>query len=77
MPLNADQRLPEMMRQLRVDVLELCYDRVGATFEMARDACERCENVDACLDWLKTNRSEWTPEFCPNRELFERFRSSS
>ena len=74
MLLDADRRMPEMMRQLRVDVLELCYDRVGTTFEAARGACEHCENTDACLRWLEGNRNRWTPEFCPNHELFERFR---
>ena len=73
MSINVERRMPEMMRQLRVDVLELCYDKVGATFETARDACEHCTDVDACLTWLETNQNSWTPEFCPNRELFKRF----
>ena len=74
--MDAEQRMREMMRELRVDVLELCYDKVGATFETARGACAQCASVDACLEWLESNPSGWAPEFCPNHELFGRFKAS-
>jgi len=74
--LGADGRMREMMRQRRVDVLEFYYDEVGATSQRARDACEQCASIDACLNWLAGNRSAETqeaPGFCPNSKLFEHF----
>ncbi|MGE3790378.1 MAG: DUF6455 family protein [Hyphomonadaceae bacterium] len=68
------RRLREMMRQQRVDVLELRYDEVGATFERARRACEHCASMDKCLAWLQSEKTERAPAFCPNRRVFERFR---
>jgi hypothetical protein len=72
--LGADTRMREMMRRQQVDVLEFCYDEVGATFERARGACEQCVSVDACLNWLAANRGTGTPAFCPNDQLFGQFR---
>ena len=72
--LGPDSRMREMMRQRRVDVLELYYDEVGVTFERARNACEQCVSVDTCLDWLAANGSAVTPKFCPNAQLFGQFR---
>lgn len=73
--LGAGSRMGRMMHLRSVDVLELCYDEVGATFEAARETCEQCASVDTCLDWL-ANRSDGTAEFCPNNKLFERFRAT-
>jgi hypothetical protein len=72
--LAVDSRMREMMRQRRVDILELYYDDVGATLERARDRCGQCVNVGACLDWLGAKRGAGAPEFCPNAQLFGQFR---
>jgi hypothetical protein len=65
-----------MIRQQRVDILELRYNRAGATFETARRACEQCASADACLVWLESNEAGRAPDFCPNRRLFARFSAS-
>jgi hypothetical protein len=67
-------RLRDMMRRLDVDVLEFRYDAFGATVEQARQTCERCSNVDDCIDWLTFTQGQAEPDFCPNLEAFERFR---
>jgi hypothetical protein len=75
MSATSERRFREMMRRQRVDVLELCYDHVGATFETARRVCEQCENVGACQAWLGSDVIGETPAFCPNCGLFEQFKA--
>ncbi len=75
-PLDADRRMREMMRQLRADVLELCYDKTGESLEIAREICIKCGSVEACQAWLAANPTRWTPDFCPNHELFGRFKAT-
>jgi hypothetical protein len=72
---STPRRLREMMERQGVDVLEFRYDGVGATFETARRACADCRSIDACLGWLSAEASG-KPDFCPNRNLFERFKSA-
>lgn len=66
-------RMRAMMKRLDVNLLELCYDGLGATFETARHACGQCASADACELWLGSGQSAEAPEFCPNLTIFERF----
>ena len=68
-------RFREMMRSLDVDLLEFRYDAFGATIEAARRTCERCDSVETCADWLSFCQEQGAPpDFCPNQDVFERFR---
>ena len=67
-----DTRMRRMIRRLRVDVLELAYANVGATYSAARAACLDCAHAARCQAWLLAN-ADGPPSFCPNLDRFAQF----
>ena len=72
---NRAQRMRQMVRRLDVEILELAYADLGATYTKAGDICLNCKSVTECLRWLDAAETA-RPSFCPNLELFERFRAT-
>lgn len=67
-----DERMRGMIGRLKVDVLELAYANVGATYGAAREACLTCAHVAECQVWLMSS-AQARPTFCPNLAHFEPF----
>lgn len=70
MPEDRDARLRGMIRRLKVDVLELAYAKVGATYGAARQDCLECAHTSACQSWIESG-TRAQPTFCPNLHRFE------
>ena len=63
----------EMIHRLDIDLLEFAYDRLGTTYELARETCQTCINATACTAWL-AGADAGAPNFCPNLAALSRFR---
>lgn len=69
------RRLKDMLEALDVDEVSLVRLERGAAYERARTNCLNCAAAGSCLAWLAyPSESKGPPEFCPNRDLFERCR---
>ena len=68
--------MDSMARRTQVDQLALARENRGRTFADARRDCLECRRDSECARWLHTAPpGARPPEFCPNANLFARFRA--
>lgn len=67
----------EMATRLGIDLADLSRENLGYTVRTAIRTCRGCQAGEVCRDWLAraAPRFPQAPAFCPNAELFARFRS--
>lgn len=66
-------RSGRMMDTLGVDLTGLPDYEIGGTYRQITLRCSKCEQADACENWLEEHGSaDRPPSYCRNAALFER-----